>query len=199
MVTALNARNGAVVSQGTSVLQWAAVDPVWVLVDVPASQAADIEPQGTAEVSVTGLAGRTFNARIDYLYPDVDPITRAVRVRLVLPNRDAALKPNMTVSATLHGRASETVVHVPREAVIRDGRMDRVILAFGGGRFAPREVKLGRESGDRVVVLEGLRAGDQVVTSGVFLIDSESNIRSSLGRMTDGEEHDAATAAAGKP
>ena len=199
VVTALNARSGAVVSQGASVLQWAAVDPVWVIVDVPASQAGELEVRGPADVSVGGLGGRTFSARVDYLYPDVDPLTRAVRVRLVLPNRDGALKPNMTVSATLHGRASDAVASVPREAVIRDGRMDRVILALGGGRFAPRVVKLGRESGDRIVVLEGLQAGDQVVTSGVFLIDSESNIRSSLGRMTDGEGRDAATAAAGKP
>jgi len=185
VVTLLNVRNGAIVPQGSSVLQWAATDPVWVLVSVPASQAADVRTQVAGEVTTAALSSRIFQGRVDYIYPDVDPLTRALRVRLVLANRDGALKPNMPVSVTLHGHEAQAVLHVPREAVIRDGRSDRVILALGEGRFLPREVKLGRESGDRIVVTEGLTATDQVVTSGLFLIDSESNIRSSLTRMTD--------------
>jgi membrane fusion protein, copper/silver efflux system len=185
VVTALNVRDGAIVPQGTSVLQLAGTDPLWVLADVPASQASDLRPQGTGEVTTDALPSRTFQGRVDYIYADVDPLTRATRVRLVVRNRDGALKPNMPVSVTLHGQDAGAVLHVPREAVIRDGRSDRVILALGAGRFMPREVKLGRESGDQVVVLEGLAANDQVVTSGMFLIDSESNIRSSLGRIAD--------------
>jgi Cu(I)/Ag(I) efflux system membrane fusion protein len=198
VVTALGARDGAVVAQGTSVLQWMTVDPIWVLVDVPASQAGGIELQGSAEVTLSGLAGRTLSARVDYLYPDLDPITRTARVRLVLRNPDGALRPNMTASVTFHRSDSAPVLHIPREAVIRDGRTDRVILALGAGRFAPREVKVGREIGDQVIVLEGLEVGDQVVTSGVFLLDSESNIRSSLARM-EGNGRDAAKVAAGVP
>jgi Cu(I)/Ag(I) efflux system membrane fusion protein len=185
VVTALNFRDGAIVSQGSSVLQWAAIDPVWAVLQVPASQARDIKEGQSAEVTSPALPGETLAARVNYVYPGADPITRAVLVRLVLSNHNGALKPNMLVSALIHGSESGELLHVPREAVVRDGRVDRVILALGNGRFVPREVRLGRESGDRIVVLEGLAATDRVVTSGVFLIDAESNIRSSLARMID--------------
>jgi Cu(I)/Ag(I) efflux system membrane fusion protein len=198
VVTALNFRNGAIVPQGASVLQWTALDPVWVIIDVPASQATAVKAGGVAEVAAAGLPGRKFSARIDYVYPNVDAITRSVQARLVLQNRDGALRPNMPVSAILYGDQSEAVLHVPREAVIRDGHADRVILALGDGRFAPRDVTLGRESGDRIVVREGLTAADRVVTAGAFLLDSESNIRSGLARMTDEGRDGAAAAPAGR-
>jgi Cu(I)/Ag(I) efflux system membrane fusion protein len=188
VVTSLNFREGAIVSQGSSVLQWAATDPVWAVAQVPASQARGIEEGQSAEVTILSLPGETLAARVDYIYPGADPITRAVLVRLVLSNQNGALKPNMLVSALINGSESGEVLHVPREAVVRDGRIDRVILALGNGRFLPREVKLGRESGDRIVVLQGLAATDQVVTSGLFLIDAESNVRSSLARMNDRPE-----------
>jgi Cu(I)/Ag(I) efflux system membrane fusion protein len=183
VVTALNFRSGAIVSPGDSVLQWAATDPVWAIVQVPASQAPYVKKGQSAEVTSPALNGGPLSASVSYVYPDADPRTGAVPVRLVLPNRDGELKPNTLVSALIHGSESGEVIHVPREAVIRDGRVDRVILALGDGRFVPREVELGRESGDRLVVLKGLGATDQVVTSGVFLIDAESSIRSSLARM----------------
>jgi Cu(I)/Ag(I) efflux system membrane fusion protein len=200
VVTALNFRDGAIVAQGVSVLQWAVLDPVWVMVGVPASLAGEITTGALAEITAPGLPGEKFAGRIDYIYPNVDPITRAVQVRVVLPNRSGALRPNMPVSTTLQGGESAAVLHVPIEAVIRDGRADRVVLSLGNGRFAPRAVTLGREAGDRIVVREGLTASDRVVTSGVFLIDSESNIRSGLARLTEqsGERTDAPRAA-GRP
>jgi Cu(I)/Ag(I) efflux system membrane fusion protein len=185
VVTALNFRNGAIVTPGDSVLQWAAVDPVWAVVHVPASQAMDVKIGQSATVMSPALQGEALSASINYVYPGADPLTGAVLVRLVLPNPNGTLKPNMLVSALIQESNSGEVLHVPREAVIRDGRIDRVMLALGDGRFAAREVTLGRESGDRIVVVRGLAARDRVVTSGVFLIDAESNIRSSLARLTE--------------
>jgi len=185
VVTALNFRSGAIVAPGDSVLQWAATDPVWAILQVPASQATYVKKGQSAEVTTPALNGETLSASVNYIYPDADPLTGAVPVRLVLPNKDGALKPNMLISALIQGSESGEVLHVPREAVIRDGRVDRVILALGNGRFAPREVELGREIGDRLVVSKGLAATDRVVTSGMFLIDAESSIRSSLARMGD--------------
>jgi Cu(I)/Ag(I) efflux system membrane fusion protein len=92
----------------------------------------------------------------------------------------------MYVSATLAGRPSESVLHVPRGAVIRDGDSARVILARGNGRFTPRTVRIGREIGDDIVVLEGLAKGDRVVTSATFLIDSEASLQASLRRIDGG-------------
>ena len=93
----------------------------------------------------------------------------------------------MFARVTLLGTATEPVVHVPREALIRGGDADRVVLSLGDGRFRSQEVETGIESGDRVAILRGLSAGDRIVTSGQFLIDSESDIQSGLSRMEDRE------------
>jgi Cu(I)/Ag(I) efflux system membrane fusion protein len=89
----------------------------------------------------------------------------------------------MFASVSIEGDNQDRVVHVPRSAVIRGGAMDRVVLALGDGRFRAVPVELGRESGDRVVILTGIKQGDQIVASGQFLIDSESNIGSALSKM----------------
>jgi Cu(I)/Ag(I) efflux system membrane fusion protein len=89
----------------------------------------------------------------------------------------------MYVSATLAGSDAGPVVHVPRDAVIRDGDEARVLLVGKDNRFTPRSVRTGREVGDEIVILEGLSQGDQVVTSAVFLIDAEANLRASLARL----------------
>jgi Cu(I)/Ag(I) efflux system membrane fusion protein len=187
VLTGLNVREGAFIAQGASALQWAKVDPVWAVVDVPASLADALRAGTTARVSVAALPGQTFSGPVDYVYPSVDAQTRAVQARIVLANHAGVLKPNMMASVAISGPAGDAVIHVPREAVIRDGRSERVVVALGNGRFASRQVKLGRESGERVVVVEGLAATDQVVTSGLFLIDSEANVRSSLARMSEGD------------
>jgi membrane fusion protein, copper/silver efflux system len=200
-LTGLNVREGAFIAQGASALQWAKMDPVWAVVDVPASLADALRTGTSASVTVAALPGQTFSGPIDYVYPVVDAQTRAVQARVVLANHSGVLKPNMMVSVAIEGPATGPVLHVPREAVIRDGRSDRVVVALGNGRFVSRQVRLGRENGERVVVLEGLSATDQVVTSGLFLIDSEANIRSGLARMSESPpQPDRKTAtAAGNP
>jgi Cu(I)/Ag(I) efflux system membrane fusion protein len=89
--------------------------------------------------------------------------------------------------AALAGAESGPVVHVPRNAVIRDGDTVRVLLAHGDNRFTPKSVRIGREVGDEIVILEGLTSGDRVVTSAVFLIDSEANLKASLARIDSGD------------
>jgi hypothetical protein len=115
------------------------------------------------------------------LYPEADLVTGAA-------GTSGPANPNGT-QAEHAGPGINRGSHLKKchawAAVIRDGRVDRVIVALGNGRFSPREVKLGREHEDRIEVLQGLSATDRVVTAGLFLIDAESNIRSSLARMTD--------------
>ena len=89
---------------------------------------------------------------MDYVYPELDPVTRTLRVRIRLDNEAVRLRPNMFGRVRIAGRATGDVVHVPREAVIRSGHGDRVVIDLGGGRFEAREVLLGIESGDRVLV-----------------------------------------------
>lgn len=129
------------------------------------------------------VPGRTWPGKIDYVYPTVDPVSRTVRVRIEFPNPDEFLKPNMYTEVELFGTATEQVLHIPREALIRTGKSERVILALGDGRFRPASVTSGMESGSRVEIVSGLADGEIIVTSGQFLLDSEASLDASLLRM----------------
>jgi len=185
IVRSLGVREGSMVTPDTLALEITALDPVWVIVEVPESSAAQVRAGARASLQAVALPGHRFTGTVDYVYPELDPMTRTLRVRIVLENAGTVLRPDMYLSAEIRGPEADAVLHVPLESVIRGGRSDRVLVALGEGRFAPREVRLGRESGDRVAVLEGLAAGEQVVTSGVFLIDSEASLRSSLARFSE--------------
>jgi Cu(I)/Ag(I) efflux system membrane fusion protein len=134
-----------------------------------------------------------WSGHVQYIYPDLDPVTRTLRVRLHFDNPEGTLKPNMYAHVTLLADPRPDVLSVPIEAVIRDGGGERVVLALGEGRFQPREIKVGIESGDRIEILEGLKEGDAVVVSSQFLLDSEANIKASLGRMEPVENASAPT------
>ena len=120
---------------------------------------------------------------MEFIYPDFQADTRTLQVRLRFDNPGEVLKPNMLADVTLYGGPEHDVVHIPREALIRSGRADRVVLALGEGRFQPREVVAGLESGDRIEIKAGLEPGDRVVTSGQFLIDSEASLKQSFERF----------------
>jgi Cu(I)/Ag(I) efflux system membrane fusion protein len=189
VVTELGVRQGAYVETNTFVLRLATLDPAWIIAEVPESAAGEVAIGGAAEVTASAYPGRSFTGRIDYIYPELDQPTRTLRVRLVVPNKDGTLIPNMYVSATLAGTQLGSVVHVPRDAVIRDGETARVVLARGDNRFTPKSVRIGHEVGDQIVILQGLSNGDRVVTSAVFLIDSEANLKASLARIGSGDRN----------
>ena len=113
----------------------------------------------------------------------MDPTTRTLKVRLRFDNEGATLRPNMFARVVIDGSAIDDIVHIPREAVIRGGTSNRVVVDLGDGRFESRKVLIGIESGERVAIRQGVEEGERVVTSAQFLIDSESNISSALGRM----------------
>ena len=129
------------------------------------------------------LPRRVWRGKVEYIYPDLDPKTRTLKVRLSFENPDEALKPNMYANVTLYAGEKQDVVFIPREALINTGEQQRVILDLGEGRFTARPVTAGMESGDSVEILEGIAEGETVVTSGQFLIDSEASLKASLARM----------------
>ena len=129
------------------------------------------------------MPGKTWNGVVDYVYPELNPVTRTLKVRIRFENDDATLRPNMFSRVTIQGDGFGEVVHVPREAVIRGGSVDRVVIAMGNGRFRVQPVNIGIESGDRIAIRSGLNEGDDVVVSAQFLIDSESNIAAALSRL----------------
>ncbi|MBT8138091.1 MAG: efflux RND transporter periplasmic adaptor subunit [Gammaproteobacteria bacterium] len=183
IVAHLGIREGGYVTPATPIMTIAALDRVWVVAEVFERQAGWVQQGQQARVSTDYLPGQTRVGSVDYVYPELDPKTRTLKVRLGFANPDGVLRPNMFVRVEIDGQATESVVHVPREALIRGGTVNRVVLALGDGQFRSQPVEPGLESGDRVAILDGLAAGDVVVTSGQFLIDSESNIDVALGRM----------------
>jgi len=129
------------------------------------------------------LPGRTWTGKVEYIYPSLNPKTRTLKVRLRFDNADESLKPNMFAKVTIYAQPKSGIIVIPREAVIR-ATQNRVILSLGKGRFLPREVVIGIESGDWIEISHGLDEGDVVVTSGQFLLDSEASLKASMKRMT---------------
>ena len=189
VVAHLAVREGIFVTPANEVMSIAELDKVWVLAEVFEREAAWVKPGQMAMVELDYLPGKMWHGTVDYVYPELDPKTRTLTVRIRFDNEDEMLRPNMFARVTIHAEDTGPVVHVPREAVIRGGNIDRVVAVLGEGRFRSRPVTLGIESGDRVAIRSGLEAGEEIVVSGQFLIDSESNIEAALARM-DAEDMD---------
>ena len=184
VVTELAVREGAMVSPDTMALTITGLGSLWVIAEVPESQAAWVRPGTAAEIRLPSLPGETLAGRVEYVYPELNAETRTLRARVVLEAAGQGLRPNMLANVTLVGEAGAPAVMIPRSALIRGGREDRVVVALGDGRFAPRRVVAGPESGDEVVIREGLADGEQVVVAGQFLLDSEANLRTGLERLS---------------
>lgn len=183
VIAHLGVREGIFVTESTEIMSVARLDSVWVIAEVFERQASWVRPGQKATVRLDYRPGETFSSTIDYIYPELDPVTRTLKVRLRFDNDSESLRPNMFARVTIDGAGFGEVVHVPREAVIRGGRTDRVVIDLGNGRFKVTPVMIGIESGDRIAIRSGLRAGDRVVTSSQFLLDSESNVDTALDRL----------------
>jgi Cu(I)/Ag(I) efflux system membrane fusion protein len=185
IVTMMTAREGMYVSKSSEMFTIADLSRVWVMVDVFEHQIAWIRPGLKAEISVPAHPGKTWEGEVDYLYPDLDPKTRTLKVRLVFPNPELDLKPNMFADAVIYGGPRRDVLKIPRQALIVTGERESVVTALGEGRFQPVDVVSGMRRGDEVEILSGLSEGDEIVVSGQFLIDSESSLQASFMRMSD--------------
>ena len=188
VVTDLAVREGAMVSPDMMALTITELGSLWVIAEVPESQAAWVHAGTAAEIRLPSLPGETLAGRVEYVYPELNMETRTLRARIVLDAAGPGLRPNMLANVTLVGEAGEPAVMVPRSALIRSGSEDRVVVALGEGRFAPRRVIVGPESGDRVVIREGLAEGEQVVVTGQFLLDSEANLRAGMERLGEASQ-----------
>ncbi len=177
------AQEGMRFMPGERLYQIADLSRVWVLADVNEQDIALVRKGSLAQVTLDALPGRVFEGKVDFIYPTLDSATRTVPLRIVVSNPDAALKPAMYAHVQLAGGNSEPVLSVPRAAVIDSGERQTVLLRREQGRFEPRTVTLGARNDDYVEVTTGLQEGDEVVTSGNFLIDSESNLKAALGGM----------------
>ncbi|MBY6204489.1 efflux RND transporter periplasmic adaptor subunit [Halomonas denitrificans] len=188
VVSALGARDGMRVTPDLELMEIAAETPVWVIADVAGRQVDWLADDQVAEITTAYRPGETFRSRIDYLYPELDPATRTQRVRLPVAIDSPRLKPGMWVDVRIFAGPVDGNVFIPREALIRTGTQERVIVRSGDETFEVREVTSGMESGEFVAILAGLRPGETVVTSGQFLLDSEANVAADGARM-EGSGH----------
>jgi RND family efflux transporter MFP subunit len=136
------------------------------------------------EVELSSMPGKPFEGRVAYLSPVVDQTAKTAQARIEVRNTaDLQLKPGMFATVRIASPVAVSAVAVPEQAVIHSGERAVAVIALGGGYFDPREVRLGLTAGGYVQVLQGVAAGEKIVTSAQFLIDSESNLKSAVNQM----------------
>lgn len=187
VVDGLKVREGFYVKPGNTLLSIGQLDQVWVEAEVFERDAALIKEGLPVSMTLDYLPGEDWAGVVDYVYPTLNSKTRTLRVRLKFDNPDYQLKPNMFAQVSIHANQADSTILVPKEAVIRTGKQDRVVLALGDGQFKSIEVTIGRVDIDSIEILDGLNEDETVVTSAQFLIDSESSKSSDFKRMTHDE------------
>lgn len=182
VVTSLGVREGSIAAKNTIAFEITDPTNLWLIADVFESDAADLRPM--AHAMIIGQTGDIYHGMIDHIYPDLDPVSRTVQVRLNMANPDGKLRPGQFFDVNINGDPEMSLI-IPTSAVIRLGTGNHVMVAQDHDRFVAAEIELGKSSGDRIQVLRGLKEGERVVTSGQFLLDSESSFIGAKNRMLD--------------
>jgi len=183
VITSLHVREGMYIKPEMEVMSLADLASVWMQAEIFESQADWVAEGQSAEALLNYMPGEVFSGKVDYIYPVLDPQTRTLRVRLQFDNPGERLKPNMYASVTIFGRTHHDALSIPRDALIRAPGNDRVVVSLGEGRYRVHEVMTGIESGEWVEIIAGISAGNLVVSSAQFLIDSEASLTGSLRRL----------------
>jgi len=193
-ITERNALPNAYVQPETKLYTIADLSTVWVYANVFQNDVGRLKPGDSAQVTVDAYPGRHFNGRIDQILPQVDLATRTVRVRLVFSNPGLVLKPGMYVNVAIAVRLGRQLT-VPSSAVLQTGTRAAVFVDHGNGNLEPRTIQTGPQLGDTAVVLSGLKAGDKVVSSANFLVDSEAQLQAAAGSVAPPTPQPSANAA----
>ena len=181
--------NGQQAKAGDELYRIVDLSQVWVIADVAEGDLADIKLGTRATVTFRAYRSQPVEGVVAFIYPDVRTETRTVRVRIEVPNPDGRLKTDMYADVVFHVNAGLLpVTGVPTSAVIDNGTLQIVLVAKSDGRFEPRPVKLGRRGDGYVEVVDGLAAGEEIVTTATFLIDAESNLQTALKTFTEKEQ-----------
>ena len=185
VVAELVARVGMTVTPGMTLARINGLGTVWALAEVPESQIALLRPGAQVEARSPGAPGKVFKGKVEAILPEVAPATRTLKARVQLANPGGLLSPGMLVTMQFMNMQSTPVLLVPTEAVIATGQRNVVMLAEEGGRYRPVNVETGIESGGQIEVKKGLVAGQRVVVSSQFLIDSEASLKGVEARLNN--------------
>lgn len=185
IVIQIGAREGQYVTPETELYMIADLSTVWVYAEIYEYELPWVKEGDPVEMQLAGVPGRIFNGHLAFIYPYAEAKTRTIKVRLVFDNAQLLLKPDLFAEVTIYAGKQVDAVVIPSEAVIRSGAKNQVFIVRGAGKFEPRQITTGLSSNGDVAVLEGLKAGEEVVVSAQFLIDSESRLHEATAKMTE--------------
>ncbi len=188
IVMKIGAREGQRITPETELYMIADLSRVWVIVDLYEDDLPWVREGDSAEMKVAGIPGHTFTGKVSYIYPYLEAKTRTVKMRLEFDNHELALKPDMFANVTVKAGKQIDAVVVPSEAIVRTGEQEQLFVQRSPGKFEPRKVVVGIDSEGQTQILEGLKAGEIVVTSSQFLIDSESKLKEATAKMMEVEK-----------
>ncbi|OLC66267.1 MAG: efflux transporter periplasmic adaptor subunit [Betaproteobacteria bacterium 13_1_40CM_4_64_4] len=183
VIAELGAREGMTVMSGAMLFRINGLGIVWVNAEVRENQASEVLLGNEVEARTPALPEKVFKGKVSAILPEVNATTRTLKARVELANPRAELKPGMFITVNFTPAARKEALLVPTESVIQTGKRTVVIVAQGEGKFAPVEVEIGVEAGGETEIRKGLEAGQKVVFSGQFLIDSEASLRGTITRM----------------
>ncbi len=185
IVVNIGAREGQYVTPATEIYMIADLSTVWVYADIYENELPWVKQGDLVEMQLAGIPGRTFRGHLAFIYPYAEAKTRTIKVRLEFKNEELLLKPDMFAEVSIYAGKQLSALVIPSEAVIRSGTRDRVFVVRDSGKFEPRSITTGIASDGKTIVLDGLKEGEEVVTSAQFLIDSESSLREATAKLMD--------------
>jgi Cu(I)/Ag(I) efflux system membrane fusion protein len=186
----LKIRQGFFVKPGSTLMSIGDLSQVWVKAEVFERQAGQVKQGTPITMTLDYLPGKVWQGHVDFVYPTLEAQTRTVKVRMRFSNESGLFKPNMFAQITIHSNSDEKTLIIPKEALIRTGNQDRVVLALGEGYFKSVAVSVGRFDSEHVEILSGLSEDELVVSSAQFLLDSESSKTSDFKRMNIEQAHE---------
>lgn len=184
-VIRIGARAGQFVTPGTELYMMVDLEQVWVYADVYEYELPWVKVGDEVEMTLASVPGKTFQGTVDYIYPYAEAKTRTTKVRVIFDNADRLLRPDLFADITISTDKQQDVIVIPAEAVVRSGDRTQAFVVREPGKFEPRDIQTGIESRGFVAVLTGISAGEEVVTSAQFLVDSESKLREATAKMME--------------
>ena len=185
IVVNIGAREGQYVTPATEIYMIADLSTVWVYADIYENELPWVKQGDLVEMHLTGVPGRIFRGHLAFIYPYAEAKTRTIKVRLEFNNAELLLKPDMFAEVTIYASQQLSALVIPSEAVIRSGTRDKVLVVRDAGKFEPRSITTGLAADGQVTILQGLKEGEEIVTSSQFLIDSESRLREATAKMME--------------
>lgn len=182
-VIKIGSRKGQYVTPNTELYMVVDLSQVWVYADVYEYELPWIKLGDSVKMTLASVPGKTFKGKLSYIFPYSESKTRTTKVRIVFDNKEMLLRPDMFTEVLIESDQQENATVIPAESIIRSGSHAQVFIVRGPGKFEPRLVTLGIESNGKVVILEGVEPGEEVVSSAQFLVDSESKLREATAKM----------------